>query len=69
MRVFEDLCCDCAVPGYPCRGSACPLRRVEVVYCDICGEETDDYVEYEDRDICSRCLEEDEEDEESEDDE
>lgn len=66
MRVFENQCCDCAVPGYPCRGLGCPLRRVEVVYCDICGEEVDAYVEYEDRDVCLRCLGEDEDAEDDE---
>ena len=32
-------CCDCAVPGYPCLGEACPRRNVEVYECDECGEE------------------------------
>ena len=34
MVRIENHCCDCAVPGYPCRGSSCPLRRVEVHYPD-----------------------------------
>ena len=41
MVKIENHCCDCAVPGYPCRGSRCPLRRVEVHYCDRCGAELD----------------------------
>ena len=41
MVKIENHCCDCAVPGYPCIGSACPLRRVEVHYCDRCGEQID----------------------------
>ena len=34
MTVIENHCCDCAAPGYPCMGSACPNRRVPVFYCD-----------------------------------
>ena len=34
MTKIENHCCDCATPGYPCLGSACPLRRVPVLYCD-----------------------------------
>lgn len=51
-------CCDCAVPGYPCLGSACPRRNVEVYECDECGEELVEDV-YEDEDgkhYCKDCL-------------
>lgn len=34
MTVIENHCCDCAAPGYPCMGAACPNRRVTVFYCD-----------------------------------
>ena len=37
MVRYENECCDCAVPGYPCRGSSCPLRHVKVYSCDCCG--------------------------------
>lgn len=37
MIVTENHCCDCAAPGYPCRGLLCPNRHVEVHYCDRCG--------------------------------
>lgn len=39
MIRIENHCCGCAVPGYPCRGSSCPSRAVEVHYCDRCDEE------------------------------
>ena len=39
MKKIVDMCCGCAVPGYPCRGSLCERRRVEVYFCDECGEE------------------------------
>lgn len=34
MTRIENHCRDCAVDGYPCRGSYCPDRRVPVMYCD-----------------------------------
>lgn len=56
MRKIVNMCCDCAVPGYPCRGSACPLTHVEVYYCDKCGEELDDIYEVDDLELCEECL-------------
>lgn len=56
MRKIVNMCCDCAVPGYPCRGSACPLTQVEVHYCDKCGEELDDIYEVDDLELCEECL-------------
>lgn len=41
MIKYENQCCDCAVPGYPCIGSSCRYRNVSVYYCDKCGEEAD----------------------------
>ena len=63
MVKIENRCCDCASPGYPCRGSICPLRRVEVFYCDRCDEEIDPYkVFHEDgEDLCKDCYSEDDE--------
>lgn len=54
--VYEDHCCDCAVPGYPCRGSSCPNRRVEVHYCDVCGEQLDDIYEVDGYELCEECV-------------
>ena len=42
MIKYEDHCCGCAVPGYPCIGSLCPNINIPVYYCDFCG----DYAEY-----------------------
>ena len=56
VRIVNE-CCDCAVPGYPCLGEACPQRNVEVYECDECGDELD--VVYEDEDgkhYCEECL-------------
>ena len=56
MTRIENHCCDCAVPGYPCRGSACPLTRVEVHYCDHCDEEIDEIYDVDGEELCEECL-------------
>ena len=39
MIKYENHCCSCAVPGYPCMGSSCPYVNVPVYYCDICDDD------------------------------
>ncbi|MEE0969606.1 MAG: hypothetical protein U0M06_09570 [Clostridia bacterium] len=60
MKKIENCCCDCAVPGYPCRGESCELRHVEVYYCDNCDpkcdEPLDEVFEVEGKDLCLDCL-------------
>ena len=56
MVKIENHCCDCAVPGYPCRGDLCPLTRVEVHYCDKCKSELDDIYDVDDKELCEDCL-------------
>ena len=56
MREIVNMCCDCAAPGYPCRGSACPNRRVPVYYCDKCGAELDEVYEVGNEELCEDCL-------------
>ena len=59
MIVNENHCCDCAVPGYPCLGSSCPNRNVQVYYCDECGREIDgDVYEVDGEELCEDCLKE-----------
>ena len=62
MIKYEDQCCGCAVPGYPCLGSSCSYRHVPVIYCDVCGNEMYDDVDGEDRcdvdrdyHVCKEC--------------
>ena len=57
MVRYENECCGCATPAYPCRGSACPLRNVPHYYCDNpeCRAEGTLY-EYEGGQLCSECL-------------
>jgi hypothetical protein len=58
MKRIENHCCDCAAPGYPCLGSICPNRNVEVHYCDKCGEELEEIYEVEGEELCEDCLKE-----------
>lgn len=63
MIRYEDHCCDCAVPGYPCLGDSCSLRHVPVLYCDMCGEEIwEDSRRNYDKDyhVCTSCVPDDE---------
>ena len=60
MKRIENHCCDCAVPGYPCLGDACPNRNVKVFYCDKCDPKCDwpleDVFEVDGKDLCEECL-------------
>jgi len=60
MIVVEDRCCDCAVPGYPCRGNSCRLRHYPAIYCDVCGCEIseDENHEFDGQDLCQDCYDE-----------
>lgn len=57
---IENHCCDCAVPGYPCQGDACPRRHVEVTYCDKCDPDCeyplDEVFEVDGEELCEECL-------------
>lgn len=55
MERIENDCCGCAVPAYPCTGSACPLRNARHYYCDECGNETTLY-HWNDRQLCEKCV-------------
>lgn len=54
---IENHCVDC---GIHCLGSICPRRRVEVHYCDKCGEEIpdDEINEVDDEEYCQECYDE-----------
>lgn len=58
MLKIENHCCDCAAPGYPCLGSICPNRNVEVHYCDKCECELEEIYEVEGEELCEECLKE-----------
>ena len=55
---YENHCCGCAAPGYPCLGASCPNRNVPVHYCDNCGEELHEIYDVDDQELCEECLKE-----------
>lgn len=57
MVKYENMCCDCAVPAYPCVGESCPFLHVPVYYCDICGSE-DSVYEIDEQHYCKQCAKE-----------
>ena len=58
MLRIENHCCECATPGYPCRGNACELRHVEVHYCDRCGDELKKIFDKDGGEYCRDCYKE-----------
>lgn len=56
MKTYENECCGCDVPAYPCIGESCPLRKVPRWYCDECGDECQLY-EYDGEELCIECIE------------
>ena len=57
MRKYENECVDCTGSGLPCIGAGCPNRNVLHFYCDKCGE-TRRLYEYDERELCIDCIEE-----------
>lgn len=55
MTIYENECCDCAVPAYPCMGNSCSLRNVPHHLCDKCGEEEKLY-HYDGQELCVECI-------------
>lgn len=58
MVTFTNECCDCAVPGYPCRGSSCPNRHYPHLICDCCGDEVDEgeLFDFGGEELCIDCI-------------
>lgn len=56
MITYEDECCGCATPSYPCMGSSCPYRNVKHLYCDNCGDDVEKLYKYDGKEICEECL-------------
>ena len=57
MVKYENECCGCAVPAYPCMGSACPNRNVPHFYCDECKEDVETLYYYDGKELCLECIE------------
>lgn len=57
MVTYENECCDCAVPGYPCIGSSCPNRHVKHYYCDECRDDVEKLYRFDSEELCLDCIE------------
>lgn len=58
MITYENECCGCAVPAYPCIGDACPNRNVPHLYCDRCENQVDTLYHFDWQELCIDCIEE-----------
>lgn len=58
MIIYENECCGCAAPGYPCIGEDCSLLRVPHLYCDRCRCEVDELYNVDGEQVCDDCLHE-----------
>lgn len=56
MIKYENQCCGCAVPAYPCIGDDCSLRHVPVYYCDCCKNECHILYEIDGDQYCEDCA-------------
>ena len=57
MTTYENECCDCAVPAYPCLGSICPNRHVKHYYCDECKDDIEKLYRFDGEELCLDCIE------------
>lgn len=53
MRKYQNDCCDCATPGYPCNGRH---KSVLHLICDECGGDVDRLYVYGGNEYCADCL-------------
>ncbi len=60
MTRYENRCFGCASDAYPCAGTSCPNRNVEIHYCEKCGFEIDpdEIYEVDGEELCEECLKE-----------
>ena len=56
MIKYENECCDCSTPLYPCVGNSCSKLHVPHYYCDECESEEQLY-EFEGKELCLSCIE------------
>ena len=56
MITYENECCGCAVPGYPCMGDICTNINVKHLYCDKCKADCEELYDYDGEELCQECL-------------
>lgn len=58
-KTYENECCDCAVPGYPCLGPSCSNRKVPHYFCDKCEDEFEPealFINEDGEELCTECF-------------
>lgn len=55
MIQYEDECVGCP-PEMGCMGSMCPYRNVAHAYCDVCGEEAEEFYYLDGEYLCEDCY-------------
>lgn len=55
MLIYEDECVGCP-PGMGCLEKSCPNLNVPHFCCDGCGNEYEEYYEYEEEYFCKDCF-------------
>ena len=58
MIKYENHCCDCAVPAYPCLGDSCPHVNIPIYYCDCCDYDTYAEFDIDGEHYCEDCAKE-----------
>lgn len=56
MIKYQNDCCGCAVPAYPCLGDSCPLRHSRHLYCDKCGDDVEKLYYLNGEELCKNCV-------------
>lgn len=56
MIRYENHCCGCAVPAYPCIGDDCPYVNVPMCYCDYCDNDSHAEYDIEGEHYCENCA-------------
>lgn len=54
--VYENECCGCATPAYPCMGNNCPRRNVPHLYCDECKDDVEELYKLDGKELCADCA-------------
>lgn len=55
MIKYENECVGCP-DGMGCLGSSCPNINVPRVYCDSCGDEAEEFYNYDGEWLCKECY-------------
>lgn len=53
---YENDCCGCAVPAYPCLGNSCTLRHQKHYCRDNCHDEVEKLYRFDGMELCESCV-------------